>query len=58
MPTRGDEFYLGDGLYAHASGFDVRLRAPREDCDHVVYLDPQMLQRLIDYARENGMQLR
>jgi hypothetical protein len=35
-----DETYLGDGLYASFDGYQIKLRAPREDGDHVVYLEP------------------
>jgi hypothetical protein len=33
------EEYLGDGLYASFDGWQIKLRAPREDGDHVVFLD-------------------
>jgi hypothetical protein len=33
------ETYLGDGLYASWDGLQVRLRAPRDGGDHVVYLE-------------------
>jgi hypothetical protein len=38
-----DEFYLGDGLYASFDGYQIKLRAPRENGDHYVYLDPKTL---------------
>jgi hypothetical protein len=34
------ETYLGDRLFASFDGWQVRLRAPREGGDHVVYLEP------------------
>jgi hypothetical protein len=34
------ETFLGDGLFASWEGYQVRLRAPRENGDHVVYLEP------------------
>jgi hypothetical protein len=37
--TTDDETYLGDGLYASWTGEQIRLRAPRIDGDHVVFLD-------------------
>lgn len=47
-----DEKYLGDGLYAAFDGFQIRLRAPRDEGgDEVVYLEPQVwleLRRLAD----------
>ncbi len=33
------EVYLGDGLFASWDGWQVKLRAPREGGDHVVYLE-------------------
>jgi hypothetical protein len=33
------ETYLGDGLYASWDGWQVRLRAPRANGDHMVYLE-------------------
>ena len=37
------ETYLGDGLYASFDGFQFRLRAPRENGDHEVCLEPSTL---------------
>ena len=44
------EEYLGDGLYVSYDGWQFCLRAPRENGDHVVYLEPSMLKRLNEYA--------
>lgn len=38
------ETYLGDGLYASTDGVGVKLRAPREDGDHYVVLEPDVLE--------------
>jgi hypothetical protein len=38
-----NETYLGDGLYASFDGWQICLRAPREDGDHKVYLEPGTL---------------
>ena len=46
------EFYLGDGLYAHFDGYHIVLRAPRENGDHTVSLEPQVFNLLVAY-REN-----
>lgn len=40
MPER--EEYLGDGLYVSFDGFQVVLRAPRMEGDHIVYLNPEI----------------
>jgi hypothetical protein len=33
------ETYLGDGLFASWDGWQVKLRAPRDGGDHVVFLE-------------------
>jgi len=48
------EIYLGDGLYALTSSYDVKLRAPRAGLDHWVALDPGMMAMLVTYLRQNG----
>jgi hypothetical protein len=50
-----NETYLGDGLYARFDGFSIWLRAPRENGDHIVALEPGLMNALIAYAREVGM---
>lgn len=47
-----EETYLGDGLYVSFDGFMVKLRAPRSDGDHEVYLEPSVLQAFLDYLKE------
>lgn len=44
-----EETYLGDGLYASYDGYQLKLRAPREEGDHIVYLEPSTLLALNDY---------
>lgn len=44
------ELYLGDGLYASWNGYSVKLRAPRLEGDHEVYLDLEMVKRLSEWA--------
>jgi hypothetical protein len=57
MPN--EETYLGDGLYGRLSEHDICLRAPRANGnDHVIYLDVGMLQKLIDFARQQGIVLK
>lgn len=48
------ETYLGDGLYASFDGWQFRLRAPREDGDHIVYLEPAVM-RAFDEFREASL---
>ena len=62
-----DEIYLGDGLYASFDGFQIKLRAPRpgtdfartgEIEDHEVYLEPDVMQVLVNFVAEVGMRIR
>jgi hypothetical protein len=50
MTTR--ETYLGDGLYAHYDGFTIWLRAPRENGDHVVALEPSVYAALLKFVEQ------
>lgn len=43
MPKEQAEEYLGDGLYVSFDGFMYKLRAPRIDGDHIVFLEPAIL---------------
>lgn len=46
------ETYLGEGLYASYDGWQFVLRAPRENGDHWVALEPEMLRGLMDFVAE------
>lgn len=43
------EQYLGDGLYASFDGYQIILRAPRENGDHWVALEPAVLAAFLRY---------
>jgi hypothetical protein len=47
-----DETYLGDGVYASFDGWQICLRAPRENGDHVVFLEPSLWSNLTLFAAE------
>lgn len=47
-----NETYLGDGLYASFDGFQIKLRAPRFEGDHEVYLEPSVLAAFERYVAE------
>jgi hypothetical protein len=52
-----EEVYLGDGLYASFDGDMLKLRAPRENGDHVIYLEPEIyaaLQRFVAWPANHG----
>ena len=46
------ETYLGDGLYAKFDGYGITLRAPREEGDHYVYLEPEVYESLLRFVEE------
>ena len=47
-----NETYLGDGLYASFDGWHIFLRAPRENGDHFVGLEPQVFKNLLEWYRK------
>jgi hypothetical protein len=47
-----NEIYLGDGLYASFDGWQILLRAPRENGDHMVALEPEVFNSLLGFARQ------
>lgn len=46
------ETYLGDGLYASDDGFMITLRAPRENGDHWVGLEPEIIEALFRFIEK------
>jgi hypothetical protein len=44
------ETYLGDGLYASFDGWMLTLKAPREDGEHWVGLEPEVLEALLQFV--------
>lgn len=51
MPKRERaEIYLGDGLYCSFDGYQFWLRAPREHGDHLVALEPSVLNAFMKYV--------
>jgi hypothetical protein len=53
-----EETYLGDGLYASFDGYQIKLRAPREEGDQEVYLEPSVITSFIKFVGEVNMALR
>jgi hypothetical protein len=45
-----EERYLGDGLFASLDGGMIKLRAPREDRDDVMYLEVETWRALQHYV--------
>jgi hypothetical protein len=52
MTNTHQETYLGDGLYASFDGYQITLRAPRENGDHYVALEPSVYAALVKYAAQ------
>lgn len=53
-----NETYLGDGLYASHDGYQFVLRAPREEGDHYVALEPEVLSAFIVFVeKEIGIKI-
>lgn len=48
------ETYLSDGLYASYDGFQIKLRAPRINGNHEVYMEHSFLEDFIKYV--NGLE--
>ena len=47
-----EEEYLGDGLVASIEGEAIKLRAPRSEGDHVIYLEPEILYNFVVYLSQ------
>ena len=43
------ETYLGDGLYASFDGWQIQLRAPRPEGDHLIYLEPAVQVAFVEF---------
>ena len=43
------ETHLGDGLFASFDGYQIKLRAPRDNGDHEVYLEPGVWKSLVEW---------
>lgn len=50
IPASRVETYLGDGLFVSFDGDQFKLRAPRLDGDHEVYLDIDVLNSFKAYV--------
>jgi hypothetical protein len=46
LPVRDKETYIGDGVYVRFDGWQIWLRAPREDGDHEIALEPEAYRTL------------
>ena len=44
-----NEVYIGDGCYASDNGYMFILRAPRENGDHWIGLEPEVIESFIRY---------
>lgn len=51
----GDETYIGDGVYASFDGYMIKLRADRDFQSHVIYLEQEVYESLVDFTRRFGL---
>ena len=49
--------YLGDGVYASFDGYQIWLSTQREIGQHIIALDPFVLERLVEYAKKYGFKM-
>lgn len=45
-----NEEYIGDGVFVSFDGYQIWLRTPREGGDHVIALEPMVLEYLFEYV--------
>ncbi len=43
--------YLGDGVYIRGDGFGVWLKTDRGDVEHMIYLEPDLIKKLVAYMQ-------
>ena len=46
-----DAMYLGDGVYAEFDGYHIQIRVDSHESEVVVYLEPEVLKSLNEYAK-------
>ena len=51
MKQAPEPVYLGDGVYATSDGWNIELRLNAHTDPVAVYLEPEVMQKLIDYHR-------
>lgn len=47
-----EKFYLGDGLFVSDDGYMIILSAPRQEGEHWVGLEPEVLDSLFHYIEK------
>ena len=60
MPTKEEQSiaYIGDAVYAKHMGNSIGLRLNCHKCETVVFLETEVLQALVDFARKKGMEIK
>ena len=51
------DHYIGDGVYAEFTGYDLVLKTDRESRVHYIVFDGPMLEELMRYAKAIGFAL-
>lgn len=47
--------HIGDGVYASFDGYQIWLDLRGEDSTTAIALEPEVMQRLIEYAKKRGV---
>lgn len=56
MSEDKNESYLGDGLFVSVNKYgQVKLRTPRLEGDHEVFLEPEVLQAFLNWLVKRGI---
>ena len=53
-----NKFYIGDGVYVSNDGWHLVLETHRENGMNRIYLEPDLLARLLQYAMRIGFDVR
>lgn len=48
-----EETYIGDGVYASVEGGHVKIRTPRSEGDHIIFLEPDVCLYLIRFIKRS-----
>ncbi len=51
LPERNAKTFVGDGVYVSFDGWQIILRAPRENGDHYVALDPMVYAAMMGWIK-------
>lgn len=55
MTAPTNQEYIGDGVYATFCGYSIKLTTDRGRGHETIYIEPEVMHRLIEYAIKVGM---